>query len=50
MKLKKWLSLAAATAVFLSLAACGNGANAVYVQSVRELSNWGSIAPGDRFP
>ena len=50
MKLKKWLSLAAATAVFLSLAACGNGANAVYVQSVRELSNWGGIAPGDRFP
>ena len=49
MKLKKWLSLAAATAVFLSLAACGNGANAVYVQSVRELSNWGGIAPGDRF-
>ena len=50
MKLKKWLSFAAATALVLSLAACGNGANAVYVQSVRELNNWGGIAPGDHFP
>ena len=50
MKLKKWLSVVAAVAVLLSLAACGNGANAVYVQSVRELNNFGGIAPGDRFP
>jgi len=50
MKLKKWLSLVAAMAVLLSLAACGNSANAVYVQSVRELNDFGGIAPGDRFP
>ena len=50
MKLKKWLSLVAATTVLLSLTACGNGANAVYVQSVRELNDFGGIAPGDRFP
>ena len=50
MKLNKWLSLAAAAALLLSLAACGNGANAVYVQSVRELKDFGGIAPGDRFP
>ena len=50
MKLKKWLSLVAAMTILLSLAACGNGANAVYVQSVRELGNLGGIAPGDRFP
>ena len=49
MKLKKWLSLAAATVVLFSLSACGNSANAVYVQSVAELSNWGGIAAGDRF-
>ena len=50
MKLKKWLSLAAVAAILFSLAACGNGSNAVYVQSVRELNDWGGIAPGDRFP
>jgi len=50
MKLKKWLSLVAAATVLLSLVACGSGANAVYVQSVRELSSLGGIAPGDRFP
>ena len=50
MKLKRWLSLAAAAAVLLSLTACSNGANAVYVQSVRELNDLGGIAPGDRFP
>ena len=50
MKLKRWLSMAAAAAVLLSLSACGNGANAVYVQSVRELNDFGGIAPGDRFP
>ena len=50
MKLKKWLSLVAAVTVLLSLSACGNGANAVYVQSVRELNRFGGIAPGDRFP
>ena len=50
MKLKKWLSLTAAMAVMLSLTACGSSANAVYVQSVRELNDFGGIAPGDRFP
>ena len=50
MKLKKCLSLVSALAVLLSLTACGGSANAVYVQSVRELNDWGGIAPGDRFP
>ena len=50
MKLKKWLSLTVAMTILLCLTACGSGANAVYVQSVRELNDFGGIAPGDRFP
>ena len=50
MKLKKWLCLTLVCCLALSLAACGGGGNAVYVQSVKELSGMGGIAPGDRFP
>ena len=50
MKLKKWLCLACACCLALSLAACGGGGNGVYVQSVKELSEVGGIAPGDKFP
>ncbi|MBR6595074.1 MAG: efflux RND transporter periplasmic adaptor subunit [Oscillospiraceae bacterium] len=50
MKLKKWLCLACVCCLALSLAACGGGGNGVYVQSVKELSGLGGIAPGDKFP
>ncbi len=48
MNMKKWLALACALGLCLSLAGCGGG-SAVYVQSVDTLSNLGGIAPGDRF-
>ena len=48
---KKSLCALLLTAVFLlSLTGCGADKNAVYVQSVAELSGIGAIAPGDRFP
>lgn len=50
MKLKRWISFATAMLCAISLAGCGNSENAVYVQSVAELSGMGAIAPGDRFP
>lgn len=48
MKAKKWITLALAGCISLSLAACGGGP-AVYVQSVSQLMGYGGIAPGDRF-
>ena len=50
MNLKKWLCIACVLCLALSLTACGSDENAVYVQSVKELSGLGGIAPGDRFP
>ena len=50
MKLKKWLSAVLILTLALSVAACGAKENAVYVQSVEELSGMGGIAPGDKFP
>ena len=50
MKVKKWVALGMALCLALSLAACASDENAVYVQSVKTLSNMGGIAPGDRFP
>ena len=50
MNMKKWLSLALAICLALTLAACGSNGNAVFVQSVKTLSGIGAIAPGDRFP
>jgi len=50
MKLRKWLSLALTLCLALSVAGCGADENAVYVQSVKELSGLGGIAPGDKFP
>ena len=50
MNVKKWLCIACALCLALSLTACGSDDNAVFVQSVRSLSNLGGIAPGDRFP
>ncbi len=48
MKMKKWLALALAACLAVSLAACGSGTS-VYVQSVQTLGALGGIAPGDRF-
>ena len=50
MNVKKWLCVACVLCLALSLTACGTDENAVFVQSVRSLSNLGGIAPGDRFP
>ena len=50
MKLRKWLGMALVFCLALSMSGCGNQENAVYVQSVKELSRLGGIAPGDRFP
>ena len=48
MKYKKGLAALLTLALVLSLAACGSEGN-VYVQSVRDLTALGGIAPGDRF-
>ena len=50
MNMKKWISLALAGCLALSLCACSADKNAVFVQSVKTLSGIGAIAPGDRFP
>ena len=50
MKLRKRLSLVLLFCVVLCLTACGSQENAVYVQSVKDQSRLGGIAPGDRFP
>ena len=50
MKLRKRLSLVLLFCVVLCLTACGSQENAVYVQSVKDLSSLGGIAPGDKFP
>ena len=50
MNMKKWLCICCVLCLALSLASCGSKENAVYVQSVKELSDMGGIAPGDRFP
>ena len=48
MKGKKRLCLLSVLAAVMILSGCGSD-EAVYVQSVRELSGMGGIAPGDRF-
>lgn len=47
--MKKWLTLLLLASLALSLVGCSSDENAVYVQSVADLSGMGSIAPGDRF-
>ena len=49
MKISRLFALALVAMMAFSLAACGSSENAVYVQSVAQLSNIGGIAPGDRF-
>lgn len=46
---KKWYACVLALSLVLAFAGCGSSENAVYVQSVADLSNIGGIAPGDRF-
>lgn len=48
--MKKWLVYCLAVAMLLTMAACGEAENAVFVQSVEELMDMGGIAPGDKFP
>ena len=50
MNIKKYLALILALTTALTFAGCAGRGNAVYVQSVSELSSIGAIAPGDRFP
>ena len=50
MKLRKWLGMALVFCLALSMSGCGSQENAVYVQSVKDLSRLGGIAPGDKFP
>ena len=50
MNTKKLLTVLVALAMLLTVSGCGSNENAVYVQSVGDLSNMGGIAPGDRFP
>ena len=47
--MKKLLVLCLALSLVLTMAACADSENAVYVQKVAELSNMGGIAPGDKF-
>lgn len=48
--MKKWLTLCLVLTMVLSMAACGETENAVFVQKVAELVSAGGIAPGDKFP
>lgn len=49
MKISKVLALALAVCLAVSMAACSEQSTAVYVQSVKDLTGFGGIAPGDRF-
>ena len=48
--MKKWTVAVLVLAMMLTLAACGEVENAVFVQPVADLANMGGIAPGDKFP
>ena len=47
--MKKWMALCLVLAVMLTVTACGESENAVYVQKVSDLVQMGAIAPGDKF-
>ena len=49
MRAKRWITLAAALGLTLSLSACGSQEPTVFVQSVEQLMSYNGIAPGDRF-
>lgn len=48
--MRKGMAMLLALVMMLTMTACGEAENAVFVQSVGELSGMGGIAPGDRFP
>ena len=48
--MKKWIVFCLAFAMVLTMSACGEAENAVFVQSVKDLMDMGGIAPGDKFP
>ena len=48
MKIRKYIALILALCL-LCLTGCGNKNGGVYVQSVKALTGYGGIAPGDRF-
>lgn len=48
--MRKWMAALLALVMALTVTACADPENAVFVQSVAELSGMGGIAPGDRFP
>ena len=48
--MKKWMILCLVLAMVLSMTACGESENAVFVQKVADLVQMGGIAPGDKFP
>lgn len=48
--MKKWFALCLSLILCLSMTACGENENAVYVQRVADLADMGGIAPGDKFP
>ena len=47
--MKRWMTLSLALIMALTMAACGQAENAVFVQKVADLMPLGGIAPGDRF-
>ena len=49
MKAKKWMALALAGCLSLSLGACSSKGPAVYVQSVRQLMSYSGLGAADRF-
>ena len=48
--MRKWMALLLTIVMVLTMTACADEENAVFVQSVADLSDMGGIAPGDRFP
>lgn len=49
MKHTKMIACLLSLLLVFSLAGCGSNGNEIYVQSVKELTGFGGIAPGDRF-
>ncbi len=48
--MKKGIALCLALCLCICMAACASEENAVYIQKVSDLINYGGIAPGDKFP
>ena len=48
--MRKWIAVCLVLCICISLSACADAENAVFVQKVSDLTAFGGIAPGDRFP